>query len=147
MNVIVERDYETYRRWFELSLDLIWRLPPQLRLKADPMAELFKAEQISKRKAIKALSASITDTVAMTDRYSVIDVQTLDTDFSSKSLPSLTSVRAMVASKLDKIVKRGLISSAEEFYSLKSLEECDIPDEIKEEVQRLVGAYEVELLG
>ncbi|TXI21485.1 MAG: hypothetical protein E6Q67_07575 [Roseateles sp.] len=147
MNVIVERDYETYRRWFERSLDLIWRLPPQLRLKADPMAEVAKAEKISKSKAVRSLYAGIKDTVAMTDRYSAIDVQTLDANFKSESLPSLTSVRAMVVSKLDKIIKRGVILSEDEFYGLKSLEDCDISDETKAEVQRLLGAYEVKRLG
>ena len=147
MKIIVERDYDTYRRWFELSLDLIWRLPPQLRQKADPMAEVAKAEQISKSKAVRSLSAAIKDTVAMTDKYTAADVQAIDVSFESVSLPSLTSVRAMVVSKLDKIIKRGLISSEDEFYGLKSLEDCAISDEIKAKVQRLLGAYEVKRLG
>lgn len=143
MNAIIKLDYQIYRRWFERSLDLIWRLPHELRSKADPMEEVSKAEQRSQGSAIRSVSMGIKDTVAMTDRYSAADIKILDAAFEADSLPSLTAVRAMVVSRLDRIIKRGLIVSDEEFYSLKSLEDCDLSEGVRGEVQRLLGVYEI----
>lgn len=147
MKRVIENDYQTYRRWFERALDLVWQMPAQLRAKTDPMAELAKAEAVSRKRAITSLYAGMRDTIAITDRYSAGELQSLDERFQEESLPSMTSVRTVFDRTIGKILDRGVIASEDEFYSLKSLEDCTLSDDVRSEVQRLLGDYELRRLG
>jgi len=143
MKDFIASNYALYRQWFEVSLDLIWKLPPSLRIRADPMAEISKFEDISHAKAIKALTAGIKDTVSMTDRYSDHDLDSADKFFLAHGLPSLTSLRILFSKKMSKIISAGEIKTDEEYFMIKSLEDADIPENAIAQVRSLIGSYEL----
>ena len=147
MQNVVGKDYELYRRWFERSLDLIWQMPPELRAKADPMAAVAQAEAVSTAKAIKSVTAGITDTVGMTDRHSQQEIAALDAHFEREGLPSLSAMRNLFSKKARKILKSGKVESEEDFYTLKALEDADLPEATKVEIEALLGDYELRLLS
>lgn len=147
MQNVVGKDYELYRRWFERSLDLIWQMPPDLRAKADPMAAVAEAEAVSPAKAVKSVAAGIADTVGMTDRHSKADIATLDALFARDGLPTLSALRALFSKKVGKILKAGRIESEEDFYTLKALEDADLPEATKAAIEKLTGDYELRLLS
>lgn len=142
---ISETDYPIYRRWFERSLDLIWHLTPELRAFGDPMAELSKAEAISKARAIKSLSVTITDTVALTQGRSAQEVAVVDAAFVREGLPSLTAMRALLSKDITKIFKAGVIANDDEYYALKALEDAEIAEATRIEIEQLLAAYEIKL--
>jgi hypothetical protein len=147
MQAVVSKDYQLYRRWFERSLDLIWQMPPEMRAKADPMAEIAKAEAASMAQAVRSVAAGVTDTVGMTDRLPKEEVARLDALFERDGLPSLSSMQALFSKKVRKILKLGKLQSEEDYYTLKALEDADLPDATKAEIQSLVGDYELRLLS
>ena len=142
---IPEPDYAIYRRWFERSLDVIWHLSPELRAYGDPMEAVAKAEAVSKARAIKSVSAGITDTVAMTQGYSQQEVASVDEAFVREGLPSLTAMRALLSKDIDKILKAGAVANEEEYYALKALEDAEIPETTRVEIEKLLGDYETRL--
>jgi hypothetical protein len=144
---IPEPDYTTYRQWFERSLDVIWHLSPELRAHGDPMEAIAKAEAISKARAIKSVSAGITDTVAMTQGYSPQEVASADEAFVREGLPSLTAMRALLSKGIAKIFKAGAVANEDEYYALKALEDADIAEATRKEIERLLGGYEAKLAG
>ena len=144
INDIISADYSIYRRWFERSLDLIWRLPAELRIRADPMAELSKIEEKSPSRAANSLFTGIKDTIAMTDRYSENDIISVDKILEMEDLPSLTSIRTAFSKEVSNIINSGLIKSDEEYYTLKSLEDCDLPVYAKEQLNKIIGVYEAD---
>lgn len=144
---IPETDYPIYRRWFERSLDLIWHLSPELRAFGDPMAELAKAEAISKARAIKSVSVTITDTVAMTQGFSQQEIVSADEAFVREGLPSLTAMRALLSKDIAKIFKAGVIANEDEYYALKALEDAEMAEATRIEIEQLLAAYETNLSG
>lgn len=143
INQILSEDYQTYRRWFELSLDLIWKLPKELRAKADPMSEIAKAEGKSLAMAEKALASGIKDTVAMTDRYSAGDIELVDEAFSRSGLPSLTAMMAIFSKSFLMIIKSSIVMNEEDYHLLKSFEDYDLPEGAKIVIREMCGAYEI----
>jgi len=143
INQILSEDYQIYRRWFELSLDLIWKIPQELRAKADPMSEIAKAEGKSLTMAEKALASGIKDTVAMTDRYSAGDIELVDEAFVKAGLPSLTAMRVVFSKSLLRIIKSSVVENEEDYCLLKSLEDCDLPEGAKNMIRKMCGAYEI----
>ncbi len=143
MDAVVAANYGTYRKWFEWSLGTIWRLPKELLTTANPMVEIAKAEQESSKRAVKSLSIAIRDTLAMTDRYSDADIQTADASFESAGLPSLTSIKAIFSKNISRVIAAGIIKSEADYYSIKNLQDAEIPDDLKKELEKLIGAYEI----
>jgi len=142
---IPEPDYAIYRQWFERSLDLIWHLSPELRAYGDPMDAVAKAEAISKARAVKSVSAGITDTVAMTQGFSQQEVASADEAFVREGLPSLTAMRALLSKDIAKIFKAGAITNEDEYYALKALEDAEMAEATRAEIQQLIGDYETRL--
>ncbi len=147
MRKIVSTDYELYRRWFERSLDLIWQMSPEMRAAADPMAAVAQAEAASSAMAVKSVAAGIGDTVGMTDRLPREEVARLDALFERDGLPSLTAMQNLFSREVRKILKSGRIASEEEFDTLKALEDADLPEDTKAEIERLLGDYELRLMS
>jgi hypothetical protein len=81
----------------------------------------------------------------MTDRYSPEEIRVADTHFEQAGLPSLTFMRSLFSKKVDKIIKSGRIKSEAEYYTLKPLQDCNLPDEARSTVDRLLGEYELSL--
>lgn len=145
MQNVVAKDYELYRRWFERSLDLIWRMPPDMRALADPMAEVAKAEAVSPARAVKSVAAGVADTVGMTDRLPKEEVAAIDAQFQRDGLPSLSGLQALFSKKVRKILKAGKLAREDDYYALKALEDADLPEGSKAQVQELLGDYELSL--
>src|SRR5690349_10326565 len=121
INEIVAKNYDLYRKWFDRSLDLIWKLPPELRSKADPMAEVSKAENKSSVSAVKSVCSGIRDTVSITDRYSASDIAVVDKALEQDNLPTLTSMRLLFSKEIVKLLKLPSIDNERDYYTLKAL--------------------------
>ena len=144
---IPETDYSIYRRWFERSLDLILHITPELRAYGNPMEAVAKAEAVSKGRAIKSVTAGITDTVVMTQGYSQQEVADVDEAFVREGLPSLTAMRGLLSKDIAKIFKAGAIANDDEYYALKALEDAEMAEATRIEIEQLLAAYEVSLSG
>ena len=142
MRDIIESNYEVYRKWFEESIDLIWRIPAEMRAGADPISELAKTESVSRTAATKALLAGILDTVSVTDRFTQADIAEADKILNEKNLPTLTSMRTLFSKNVRKILRQGSIENDDEYYALKSLEDASIPSNIKDQVVKFIADYE-----
>lgn len=139
--------YDRYRRWFERSLDYIWRLPPALRQTADPMKRMREIEATAPKMAVKSLSQGISDTVGLTSRYSREDVAAVDALFRNEDLPTLSSLRMMYGRKLRKLLKQTHIMNEEDYYYLKGFETSEMPESMREKIQYLLGTFEVDAGG
>lgn len=142
---IPEPDYAIYRQWFERSLDLIWHLSPELRAYGDPMDAVVKAEAVSTARAIKSVSAGITDTVAMTQGFSAQEIVSADEAFAREGLPSLTAMRTLLSKDIAKIFKADAIANEDEYYALKALEDAEMAEATRIEIERLLADYEKRL--
>lgn len=109
------------------------------------MAAIAQAEAISASRGVKSVAEGITDTISMTDRYSPEEIRVADTHFEQGGLPSLTFMRSLFSKKVDKIIKSGRIKSEAEYYTLKPLQDCNLTDEARSTVDRLLGEYELSL--
>lgn len=143
MDKLVFSDYEDYRRWFELSLDIVWRMSPEMKVNANPMTQIAAAESKSRKAAVLSLASGIKDTVAITDRYSVADLEEADRLFEKEGLPTLSALRSIFAKKVSKIIKLGVINNDDEYYDLKNVLEMEIPESAKNLIAKMVGEYEL----
>jgi|ERR1051325_1985684 hypothetical protein len=142
MQNIVQADYQLYRRWFERSLDVIWRMPSDLPPEADPMAGVANAEAASAATGVKSVAAGITDTISMTDRYSKADIESADAQFKREGLPTLTAMRALFSKRTRAILKSGKVTNEEDYYALKAVEDAELADSTRAEIERLLAEYE-----
>jgi hypothetical protein len=146
MSKAVEREFATYARWFEFSLDKIWHLTPAQRAKYDPLAAVRDVKDKPTKRQVKALSQAVKDTVGMTDRHSAAELAALDASFLAQGLPSVSFLKTVYSKDLEKILGQGSIDNEEDYYLLKSLEDLDVPDDTKRRARELYGKYEIDHL-
>jgi hypothetical protein len=139
----IDGNYARMRRWFERSLDHVWRLPPELRAAGDPIERVAEIEASSPAMASNSLAQGISDTVALTYHYPAEDIARIDALFTEECLPKLSWVRALCEKNLARILKRDEVADQQEYDYLKGFEIAALPEQTRERIERLIGAYEI----
>ena len=108
-----------------------------------PMHLLAQREKRSMAQARSAVRETAADVISNLADESAQTLAEFSARLAAANAPTIASVRAMVSTKLAKVISRGAIKSEEEFYLVKDLlDSPSLPDDERTKLEIMLDMFE-----
>ncbi|WP_157778426.1 hypothetical protein [Massilia violaceinigra] len=136
---------ESYAEFKECVAVLFPLVMPQINLPIEkhPLSVLSAMEVSSPANARAGLAMALNDLIQGSFLISSDQIKEIDTLLASKGLFTLTKLRYLYSDKIQKIVRRGIISNDVEYYLLKNIVDSGVCENSpRETLEKMLDNYE-----
>jgi hypothetical protein len=134
-------EYKRIRSWLGYMAPKVFSAD-LLNCESDPVTVLDQISLKSLAKARSGLGMAVGDIVDFTSDWPETRIVQCNNELSHRGLPTLTQMQARFSKVVQRVVRRGLIKTDEEFYALRSAAEQPGQDEV--DLWLLLDAYEAQ---
>jgi hypothetical protein len=138
---IAADDYDLLRRWAASFLKWVKPFGENIADDIHPITILDQMASQAPARARQGLALMISDLLEDSASLTTMEIQTLDQKLADADLPTLSELRMRFSKTIARIVKRGAISSDNEYYFVRSSSENAAEGDAGQ-LWQLIEAYE-----